>query len=316
MPRLEGQPHRPARKCQVTIATLCYVLRVAVEGWEPYIWIVSDTKQQAQMHLENVKCELIDNELLAEAYPQLSAAGRHWRADRHRAPNRRRDRSLRHGPADPRPPAPRASADADRLRRPAKRQPHRVGRQREASRHGSTARCSRPARRTPTSSTWPPPAPRSAGDGTARAAGWTSAVFAAIESWPTNTALWDEWEAIYCDADKSDCQACAARILRAASRRDGRRRRRALARGRRPVHADADARRERPHRVRARKARLADRPGAVRVARIVLRRSHLVRRVAERARGACDRARSQQGKRRPPRRLLGLRAAGHRSRAE
>ena len=33
-----------------TVATLCYVLRAALEGWEPYIWIVSDTSDQAARH--------------------------------------------------------------------------------------------------------------------------------------------------------------------------------------------------------------------------------------------------------------------------
>ena len=30
----------PRGSAKSTIATLCYVLRAAVEGWEPYIWIV------------------------------------------------------------------------------------------------------------------------------------------------------------------------------------------------------------------------------------------------------------------------------------
>jgi hypothetical protein len=34
----------PRGSAKSTIASLCYVLRAAVEGWEPYIWIVSDTK--------------------------------------------------------------------------------------------------------------------------------------------------------------------------------------------------------------------------------------------------------------------------------
>ena len=37
-------------------------LRAAVEGREPYIWIVSDTRHQAIAHLENLKDELADND--------------------------------------------------------------------------------------------------------------------------------------------------------------------------------------------------------------------------------------------------------------
>jgi hypothetical protein len=40
-----------------------------VEGWEPYIWIVSDTLRQAQTHLENLKAELTENRRLAGDYP-------------------------------------------------------------------------------------------------------------------------------------------------------------------------------------------------------------------------------------------------------
>jgi predicted phage terminase large subunit-like protein len=40
-------------------------------------------------------------------------------------------------------------------------------------------------------------------------AGWTSARFAAIENWPTNTALWDEWEAIYCEAGNANAKSLA-----------------------------------------------------------------------------------------------------------
>jgi predicted phage terminase large subunit-like protein len=40
--------------------------------------------------------------------------------------------------------------------------------------------------------------------------GWTSTLFPAIQSWPTNTSLWDQWEAIYCGADKR-AAAIAAR---------------------------------------------------------------------------------------------------------
>src|SRR5690242_11632088 len=47
----------PRGSAKSTIATLCYVLRAAVERWERYIWIVSDTKEQAQTHLDNVKNE-------------------------------------------------------------------------------------------------------------------------------------------------------------------------------------------------------------------------------------------------------------------
>ena len=49
----------PRGGAKSTIGTLAYVLQCAVEGREPYIWIVSDTKKQAATHLENLKTELV-----------------------------------------------------------------------------------------------------------------------------------------------------------------------------------------------------------------------------------------------------------------
>jgi len=70
----------PRGGAKSTIATLCYALRAAVEGREPYLWIVSDTKNQAQTHLENIKSELEENPLLAREYPLATGRGTCWRA--------------------------------------------------------------------------------------------------------------------------------------------------------------------------------------------------------------------------------------------
>jgi hypothetical protein len=60
----------PRGAAKSTLGTLAFPLRAAVEGREPYIWIVSDTMYQARQHLENLKRELLDNPILAQAYPQ------------------------------------------------------------------------------------------------------------------------------------------------------------------------------------------------------------------------------------------------------
>ena len=70
----------PRGGAKSTIASLAYVLRIACEAWEPYVWIVSDTRQQAQMHLENIKAELTGNPRLADAYPRACGAGPRWQA--------------------------------------------------------------------------------------------------------------------------------------------------------------------------------------------------------------------------------------------
>ena len=70
----------PRGAAKSTIGTLAYTLRAALEAWEPYVWIISDTRQQAQGHLDNIKQELIGNELLATDYPQAAGKGTIWRA--------------------------------------------------------------------------------------------------------------------------------------------------------------------------------------------------------------------------------------------
>ncbi|MGC4005043.1 MAG: hypothetical protein QM811_18795 [Pirellulales bacterium] len=51
----------PRSGAKSTLVTLAHVLRAAVAGREPYIWIVSDTRHQAAGHLENLRAELVDN---------------------------------------------------------------------------------------------------------------------------------------------------------------------------------------------------------------------------------------------------------------
>src|SRR5262245_21154073 len=43
----------------------------------------------------------------------------------------------------------------------------------------------------------------------ARTAGWTSRTFPAIDTWPINVELWNEWEAIYCDSEKPNARQLA-----------------------------------------------------------------------------------------------------------
>src|SRR5690606_17321658 len=64
----------PRGSAKSTIVTLAHVLREAVAGREKYIWIISDTREQAKLHLDNLRYELLHNERLYEAYP--GAAGK------------------------------------------------------------------------------------------------------------------------------------------------------------------------------------------------------------------------------------------------
>lgn len=71
----------PRGGAKSTIGTLALPLRAAVEGWEPYIWIVSDTKHQACAHLENLKAELLDNDRLTADFPNIVGRGLVWRSN-------------------------------------------------------------------------------------------------------------------------------------------------------------------------------------------------------------------------------------------
>lgn len=70
----------PRGGAKSTVITLANVLRCALENWEPLIWIISETQDQAKKLLEHVKSELTPNELLAAAYPESYGRGPVWRS--------------------------------------------------------------------------------------------------------------------------------------------------------------------------------------------------------------------------------------------
>lgn len=59
----------PRGSAKSTLVTLAYVLREACEAREPYLWIVSETRAQALAHIENLRHELAHNRALRRAYP-------------------------------------------------------------------------------------------------------------------------------------------------------------------------------------------------------------------------------------------------------
>lgn len=197
----------PRGGAKSTIGTLCYVLRAAVEGWEHYIWIVSDTKQQAQTHLENVKTELVDNPMLAADYPSAVGRGPRWQSTAIEMPNGVVIESFGTGQ--------RIRGRRRRAHRPTlivcddlQNDRHiSSAAQREASRqwfHGTLLKAG----------TWRTNILNLATalhrDALAMqlhsAAGWTSGRFPAIQSWPTNVELWLEWESIYANVENASAK--------------------------------------------------------------------------------------------------------------
>ncbi len=188
----------PRGGAKSTLGTLAYVLRAACEAWEPYIWIVSDTLLQAQMHLDNVKTELTSNASLAAVYPRACGQGPRWRAAAI---------ELRSGIAI------EAIGTGQRIR----------GRRRNAFRptlvvcddlqndghmssaalrqasyawfHGTLLKAGTPTTNIVNLAT---ALHRDAIAMQLRTTpGWRSRLFRAIEQWPTRDDLWQEWERLY-----------------------------------------------------------------------------------------------------------------------
>jgi predicted phage terminase large subunit-like protein len=190
----------PRGGAKSTLGSLCYVLRAALEGWEPYIWIISDTSSQAQQHLENVKAEIASNEHLAAAYPQVAGEGPEWKKNSLRLNNGVRIECF-------------GTGQKLRGRRFKKHRPTLI----VCDDIENDAHIESPRRRD-NSRTWFMTALMNAGthetnfinlatalhrDALAmqlcRTPGWESRIFSAIVTWPTNMDLWHEWERIYTD---------------------------------------------------------------------------------------------------------------------
>jgi hypothetical protein len=205
--RLEGMHLERGAKLNVvgprggaksTIATLAHVLRAAVEGLEPYIWIVSDTRNQARAHLANVKLELLDNPALAEAFPRAVGQGPVWQAYSIRLNNGVTIEAFGTGQ--------RLRGRRSRTHRPTlivcddleNDQHMQSAVMREASRQWFEGTLLKAGTRTTNIVNLATALHR---DALAlrlhHTPGWDSRVFSAIEHWPDSMGLWHEWEQIY-----------------------------------------------------------------------------------------------------------------------
>ncbi len=188
----------PRGGAKSTIGTLCYVLRAALEGWEKYIWVVSDTKTQAQTHLENIKAELETNVLLKEQYSSVCCvkqAGNRIKLSNGTVIESfgtgQKLRGRRSGAARP------SLIVCDDLQNDAHMQ---SARQRAGSRswfHGTLMKAG--DKRTNFINLATALHREALAMELHEKPGWTSAKFQAIESWPLNAELWQKWEDLYCD---------------------------------------------------------------------------------------------------------------------
>jgi predicted phage terminase large subunit-like protein len=199
-----------------TWASLSYPLWCAVRGVEPYIMIVSDSHQQACLHLQAIKTEIEDNDALAHAYPRVCGEGPAWRQERIQ---------LRNGVVI------EALGTGSKIR----------GRRNRSERPSliivddpeNDEHVTSPLQRERTWS-WFNRAVINAGNpqtnvlmlGTAlhrdclvlrltRTAGWQGKTFQAIEKWPDRMDLWHQWELIYQDYEDPEHEVKARQYYEA-----------------------------------------------------------------------------------------------------
>ncbi len=206
------RPHKinligPRGGAKSTIGTLAYVLRVAVEATEPYIWIVSDTKHQAHNHLENIHAELQDNRLLSTRYPHSTGKLSIARANRITLQNAvtieafgtgQRIRGRRQGANRP------TLIICDDLQNDGHIQSKLQRQKSHDWFHGTLLKAGTPNTNIVNLAT---ALHREALALTLdRTPGWTSRIFPAVGKWPANNSLWQHWQQIYTDFDSENRQ--------------------------------------------------------------------------------------------------------------
>lgn len=197
----------PRGAAKSTIGTFAYPLREALEGREAYIWIISDTMSQAHAHMENIKTEICENNKIARKYPHATGKGSIWRNGSIVLNN---DVMIE------------AFGTGQKLRGRRRKQ-HRPtlivcddlqndnhiisSYAREKTRswfHGTLTKAGNVDTNILNLAT--------ALHGEAIALeltnkpGWTSRIFRAIENWPVNMTLWEQWELLYNRCDDPDSQ--------------------------------------------------------------------------------------------------------------
>lgn len=206
----------PRGGAKSTIGTLALVLRSALEGREPYILIVSNTKHQAVAHLENIKTELRENRQIRADYPRAIASRGAWRDNAVHLANGvlieafgtgQRVRGRRHGAYRP------TLIVCDDLQ-----DDHHMesALARERSRrwfHGMLMKAG--TKRTNIVNLATALHREALALELHATAGWTPRIFAAIERWPDRLDLWDQWEQLYTDLERPDHEHAARTFYRA-----------------------------------------------------------------------------------------------------
>jgi hypothetical protein len=206
----------PRGGAKSTVVTLGYVVRCAVEGWEPYIVILSDVGDQSKLFLNDVREELEGNALLAAVYPDACGPTGEWRANLLRLRNGVRVEALSRGG--------RIRGRRNRQHRPTLIVMDDVQSNRDILSEDERNR----AWEWFTREVLPARDPRanvlSLGTALHRQAvavrvgqlpGWVGKTFQAIHSWPERMDLWDEWCRLATNLLDPDRAGAAAAFLAA-----------------------------------------------------------------------------------------------------
>ncbi len=206
----------PRGHAKSTVGTLAYPLRAAVESLEPYIWIVSDTRQQATAHLDNLKAELTGNRALARAFPKAVGRGPVWRRDAivlrngvkiEAVSTGQHIRGRRHGAARP------TMIVCDDLQNDAHMS---SAHQREHSRcwfHGTLMKAG--TKHTNVLHLATALHREALAIELHRTPGWSSEIFPAIRHWPEAVELWQQWETLCTNFDDANRLDTAKEFFRA-----------------------------------------------------------------------------------------------------
>jgi hypothetical protein len=204
----------PRGSAKSTLGALCYVLKCAVEAREPYIWIVSATREQARTHLRHVRSELESHPKLVSAYPLAARRGSLWRAGALQLANGVVIEAFGKG-------------QQLRGRRQRENRPSLIiCDDLENDIHAASA-----AQRA-ISRDWFHGVLLKAGDESTnvvnlatalhrdalamhlhRAPGWTSELFQAIQQWPDDLDLWEQWTNVYCDRAAANAEFAARQFF-------------------------------------------------------------------------------------------------------
>ncbi len=204
----------PRGSAKSTLVSLAYVLRCAVTGQEPYIWIVSDSRHQACAHLENVKAELEQNELLAADYPDRVGRGPIWRSGCILLRNGvkieafgtgQRMRGRRHRAHRP------TLIICDDLQNDSHIQSAQARERTSLWFHGTLMKAGTPQTNVVHLAT---ALHREAlGLQLHRTAGWISRLFQSICRWPEQMGLWELWESLYTNPTLPNAESEARRFF-------------------------------------------------------------------------------------------------------